>query len=384
MRHSRFIGLGLIAVALAACGDVSSPAAPTHAPSLSVDPSQLPSQAQGHSRRFTESSPEVMELATAVYAAEDNATGQMVFGVDHPSANGQIRAIMARHGVPESGYRVVPAAPIRFMNSTLRTDHSSKVGGLQIHFGSYLCTLGFNVEHAGGRSFITNSHCTDSQGTNTGTEYYQPLQSVNGTVIAVEADDPGYGRGPGCSKGKKCRRSDASRALYQGGITVGMGSIAKPTGTNDGQLGVNGAFAITSQVDNTAQFSGTIHKVGRTTGWTSGTVASSCSTVNVSQSNIQLLCQTLVLNPSAIIVGGGDSGSPVFQTGSGSNVTLVGILWGGSADGHQFVFSPLKNVQEELGAVIATAGGSPPPGGDDDPPAEPPGCTPRGNSGKCK
>jgi hypothetical protein len=321
-----------------------------------------------------------MELAAAVYATEDNATGQMVFGVDNPSANGQIRAIMARNGVPESAYRVVPAAPIRFMNTTLRTDHSSKVGGIQIHFGNYLCTLGFNVEHAGGQSFITNSHCTDNQGTTTGTRYYQPLQSVNGTLVAVEADDPAYGDLPGCSRGKQCRLSDASRALYQSGTTVGLGAIAKPTGTNNGQLGVNGAFAITSQENTATQFSGTVHKVGRTTGWTSGTVTNSCATVNVSQSNIQLLCQTLVQNSSAAIVGGGDSGSPVFQ-GSGDNVKLVGILWGGSGDGHLFVFSPFKNIQQELGTMVATAGGSPPPGGGDDPPA---GCTPRGNSGKCK
>jgi hypothetical protein len=82
------------------------------------------------------------------------------------------------------------------------------------------------------------------------------------------------------------------------------------------------------------------------------------------------------------IVAGGDSGSPVFRLTSGDNVELVGILWGGSSSGDRFVFSPLKNIQDELGGVTATkdgSGGGGGGGGDDDPP-----CVPRGNSGKCK
>ena len=48
-------------------------------------------------------------------------------------------------------------------------------------------------------------------------------------------------------------------------------------------------------------------------------------------------------------VGSGDSGSPVFAISSGTNVTLLGILWGGS--GSSFVFSPLSNIEGELGAL---------------------------------
>jgi hypothetical protein len=44
---------------------------------------------------------------------------------------------------------------------------------------------------------------------------------------------------------------------------------------------------------------------------------------------------------------GGDSGSPVFR--GTSNVTLLGILWGGS--GSQFVYSPIANIEQELGAL---------------------------------
>jgi hypothetical protein len=68
-------------------------------------------------------------------------------------------------------------------------------------------------------------------------------------------------------------------------------------------------------------------------------------------------------------VGPGDSGSPVFKITSGDNVELAGILWGGNTSGSLFVFSPLKNIQDELGAMTATwdgtTGGGGGSGGDD-------------------
>jgi hypothetical protein len=206
------------------------------------------------------------------------------------------------------------------------------------------------------------------------------VSSTNPTAIAIEAADPAYGSLPGCSRGKKCRYSDASRAPYQSGTTSTRGSIAKTTGENSGSFVVAGSFTITGQNNTATSFGGTVHKVGRTTGWTSGNVTSSCATVNVSGSNIQLLCQTLVQRSGSVIVGGGDSGSPVFQRASGDNVTLVGILWGGSTAGDLFVFSPLKNIQDELGGVTATADGNGGGGGGGggDPP-----CVPKGKSGNC-
>jgi predicted cobalt transporter CbtA len=71
-------------------------------------------------------------------------------------------------------------------------------------------------------------------------------------------------------------------------------------------------------------------------------------------SNTVLLCQTFVSNPAgAAVVGGGDSGSGVFSIRGRDHVRLLGILWGGSGS-TTFVFSPLKSIQDELGAVTAT------------------------------
>jgi hypothetical protein len=377
------LGLAAAVLLLAACQDLNEPAGP-------VDPvfsAQAGSPQQGQDMRalFARSAPEVMALPHTVFAGTDPATNRLVIGIERASAARPVQDVLTRLGVPATAYRVQVTEPIHFMSTTLRTAHRPTQGGIQIHWSNYVCTLGFNVDHAGGRSFITNSHCTNNQGTTGSTAYFQPASSVDGTPIAVEADDPSYARLAGCSVGKVCRYSDASRALYSSGTASTRGAIAKTTGENTLSLNTAGSFTITSQANTTTSFSGTLHKVGRTTGWTSGNVTNTCATVNVSGSNIQLLCQTLVQRSGSPIVQGGDSGSPVFRPTSGGNVELVGILWGGSSSGELFVFSPLKNIQDELGGMTATSsgsgGGEPGNGGGE----EPAPCVPKGPNGKnCK
>jgi len=373
-----------IFVALAACGDVTD--------SLLSPPDDAVLSGGPHlADQFANTSPEVMALPGTVFAARDQETGQLVFGVERPEVANDIAPIMARRGIPEAAYRVQLTEPIHFM-STLRDVHRPVVGGVQIHWSQYVCTLGFSVDHAGGRSFITNSHCTDSQGSTGNTQYNQPSRTVAPDPIGFEADDPAYFRGGVCSRGKVCRYSDAARALYEPGIES-QARIARTTGENNGSLEVAGHFSIASQDNSSTHFSGTMHKVGRTTGWSSGTVSNTCATVNVSGSNIQLLCQTLV-EGSGQIVAGGDSGSPVFTRSSGDNVTLRGILWGGSSSGNLFVFSPFSAVQDELGSMNATTDGVGGDGGnggdngdngdDDGDDDDGPNCPPNSNNPACR
>jgi hypothetical protein len=360
---------------LAGCQDVTSPVAPIGAPDDALaSRSQVAHSAQELRDLFARVAPEVMALPQTVFADHEEGSGQLVFGVENGAAAFGVQRALNRLEVPGTAYTVRVVEPIHFANDNLRSRHRPTQGGIQIHWGQYVCTLGFNVDHPGGRSFITNSHCTNNQGTTGTTAYYQPLSSVDSSPIAIEADDPSYTRGGGCSAGKVCRYSDAARALYQSGTESTRGRIAKTTGENNGSLTVDGHFTVDTQDNTTTSFERglTLHKVGRTTGWSSGNVTSTCATVNVSGSNIQLRCQTLVQRSGVRIVQGGDSGSPVFRPGTGDSVTLVGILWGGSSSGDLFVFSPLKNIQDELGSFTATAsgGGDPPPGngGGDNPP----------------
>ena len=369
MAHSLRLLTAATVLLLAACQDAPQPLAPDE-----------PAAAVGLDRA-SEALREVMAMDRTVFGGR-NAAGQLVIGVENAGVANGVRNLLERFDIAPSGYRIEITEPIYFASDNLRSVHRPTKGGIQIHFSNYLCTLGFNVDHTGGRSFITNSHCTAQQGAIDGVAYYQPTSTADPNPIAHEVDDPAYTKGGPCSRGKVCRYSDAARALYQTGI-ASNGEIARTTGVNNGDLSVAGVFDITSQDDASTSFSGTVHKVGRTTGWSSGTVTNTCVTVNVSGSNIQLLCQTLVENTGAAIVGSGDSGSPVFRPTGSNTAELIGILWGGSGSS-LFVFSPLKNIEDELGQVTATTDGTGSGGSGDGGDGGGGGdCTPRGNSGNC-
>ena len=343
----------LTLVVLAACQDASQP--PT-APTFPQAPQGARSPvAQARLEAiFQRTSPEVMALPGTVFADNDEAVGKVVYGVENQGAMNGVRQALARLGVDEADYEIKLTKPIVMAQApapTLRSRFRPTQGGIQIHFTRYLCTLGFNVTVGGQPSFITNSHCTATQGGVEGTEYYQPTSSVDGTVIATEVDDPVYVKnGPGCPKGKKCRYSDASRAAYSAEVTSSLGEIAKTTtGPNTGDLTVNGSFSITeADLRTTFPEDMVVNKVGRTTGWTRGTVERSCVHTSVSGSTVYLFCQTFVTDPGgATVVGSGDSGSPVF-----AGNTLLGILWGGSSDNKLFVFSPFAAIEQELGGTL--------------------------------
>jgi hypothetical protein len=352
MRSNTALGAAVLAAAVfaTACQDLPTTlAAPEDA--LAARSAHAPQDLEAW---FARSSPEVLALPQTVFADHDEANNRLVFGVENEGAIRGVQNALTRLGIPAAAYEIRVTEPIHFM-STLRDRHRPTMGGLQIHWSNYVCTLGFSVDHAGGRSMITNSHCTNNQGSTGSTAYYQPTSSVDPNAIAIEAHDPAYFRGGACPRGRVCRYSDSSRALYSVGVES-QARIAKTTGVNTGSLTIDGHFSITSQDASTTTFSDgtTMNKVGRTTGWTSGNVSNSCVNVNVSGSNITQLCQTIV-ESNQQIVAGGDSGSPVF-TGT-SNVTLRGILWGGNSSGTLFVFSPFKAIQDELGTMDATTDG---------------------------
>jgi hypothetical protein len=336
---------------LSACADAASPTGPSPEVNLAV---------QGGQDRlaswFAQASPAVLAIGGTVFADHDERANKLVFGVENAAAIPGIRIALTRLGVPASAYDVEVTQPIHQM-ATLRDVFRPTQAGTQIHFGRYLCTMGFNADLNGARSFVTNSHCTNRQGGVEGTQYFQPTSSIDPTVIATEVADPAYFRGGACPKGKKCRYSDASRALYSSNVASNQGDILKTTGANNGSLTVAGVFTVSAQDNSTTSFAlGTVvNKVGRTTGWTQGEVTRTCVHTAVQGSNIAQLCQTFVSNPGgAVVVGSGDSGSPVFRITSGDNVQLVGILWGGSSDNRTFIYSPLKQIRDELGAVTAT------------------------------
>jgi len=295
---------------------------------------------------------DALAISGAVYVDNDERSNRVTIGVENLAVEGQVRAAAERAGVPREAVIVQRVDPI-IQVATLQNVVDRPVrAGVQINFPGFLCSVGFNATSGTQKSFVTASHCTTKQGGVESTPYYQPLQSVDGTVIATEVADPVYIKGgAGCPKGKLCRYSDASRAAYANGANQALGLIAQTSGANNGSLTITGSFSITSDDCSTTGgclASGTtVNKVGRTTGWTSGAITNTCVNTGVSGSRVVLFCQTFV----SAGVGGGDSGSDVFQVTSGNNVKLAGVLWGGNSGGTQFVFSPFGNVTRELGAL---------------------------------
>ena len=289
----------------------------------------------------------LLNASGVVYTDLDETTNRVKVGVENRGLETALRSRMKQMGVPDEAVTFEVTEPIQIA-ATLRDVVRPIRSGLQINFGSYVCTLGFNATHSAGLSFITNSHCTNTQGGVESTRYYQPSSSLS-SQIATEVSDPTYFTGGACPSGRRCRYSDSSRALYLGGISFERGRIARTTsrGTGSGSITISSTspyFTITAE--GTASVGTQVNKIGRTTGWTYGNVTSTCANVNVSGSTVTQLCQNIV----AAGVGSGDSGSGVFRwSGSGSNVTLVGLLWGGS--GSSFVYSPLNQVESELGSL---------------------------------
>ena len=285
----------------------------------------------------------LFELDGMVYTDADERTGRLVIGVRNRGIETSIRARLGRYGVSSDEVDVVLAEPIVPV-STLMDYTRPLEGGLQIRWDNYLCTFGFNGVRAGVQGFVVNSHCTTKQGGVNGTKYYQPLNQTSAEFIGTEIADPTYQRGAGCPKGKVCRRSDSAFVQRDSMPTTSMGSIAMTDSVNSGSLTLVGTrFRIVSE--GKSQVGDIVNKVGRTTGWTQGQVTATCVNTGVSGTNIVQLCQDFV----AAGVGSGDSSSPVFAITSGNDVQLRGILWG--SGGGVFVYSPIANIQAELGSI---------------------------------
>ena len=324
-----------------------------------------------------------LSVPGAVFADVDEGNNRLRFGGADPAS---LTAAVVAAGVPVNGFAVQLASPIA-LRGTLQDRIRPVQGGYQINFlnvagvvgpTSLLCTLGFNAIPEASplssqkRSYVTNSHCTgvSADAALIPMDHYQPLQDVNEdnmvdpeNFIGSQVDDPsttitldclslldGVPRLPG-----PCRWSDASRGEYADGVPFRLGRIAKPHAFDpvQGTLNVDPSkfFTIVNEQP-FAVLGETVNKVGRTTGWTGGKVTGTCVDI-ITDDHFIRRCQGQVAAGSA----GGDSGSPVFmapnrRSNPTSQVILAGILWGGSIDGEpQFVYSPMFNVERELGPL---------------------------------
>jgi hypothetical protein len=309
--------------------------------------------------------PSAFGVSGIVLGDVDEGQNRLRFGVLSATAALGVRGAVATLGIPAGAVLVEQRAPVVAV-ATLRDRVRPTKGGLQINFFptpagtpgvSLICTLGFNAERFGISGFITNSHCSNVEGgEETPTLYYQNLRSGGAAnFIANEVDDPQWTSqlNPDCPPPLACRYSDALRAEYVAGAELALGRIARvdevTTTLDDTLHTIAGEWRIRAKRADPVQ--GEIaHKTGRTTGWTNGPTTATCVDVLALGTTHIRLCQAFV----TALVDGGDSGSPVFfRKGNNSNVTLIGILWGGSVDEEnpEFAYSPMSGIERELGVL---------------------------------
>lgn len=311
--------------------------------------------------------PRVLTIPGAVFSDLDEAANVVRFGLANDAAVAAAVNAVAQLGLPADAVIVEKTEPVQMMATTQDVRARPVLAGIQINFFpvpnppvSLVCTIGFNAFKDGERSFITNSHCSNLEGNSnpTATSYYQPALADAKNLIAVEADDPApqtVATNPDCPPGQLCRYSDASRAVYNADIPSDFARIAR-TLERDASVGTltldteRPSFRITGkQADSVV--GQRVNKVGRTTGWTFGRVTGTCVNVIATGATYTRLCST----STDAGVNGGDSGSPAFALKNNSvdsdEVTLLGIVWGGSTGGGGMIFSPMSGVERELGTL---------------------------------
>jgi hypothetical protein len=185
------------------------------------------------------------------------------------------------------------------------------------------------------------------------------LQDPYGRQVGYETLDPHYYT---CGIGlNHCRGSDASFFTMNSGINSLRGLIARPSavrppGTGWGPLDINSAhpYFIVNAVDQGFFFVGmNVQKVGRTTGWTSGSITATC--VDNFGGNFPVYNVTRCAYQADYTDYEGDSGGPVFTfPGSGGPVGDLVELGGvhfGEVDGKS-VFSKYSRIASDFGGTL--------------------------------
>jgi hypothetical protein len=308
-------------------------------------------------------------LSDAAWIDLNEANNQVVIGLADGSGKAEIEQALARLAVDPMAVttRVTGRdTPNETLLDRVRPVEGGLVNGVAFTGGGSAypwCTYSFNARYNGVDVILTASHCTSSTYANdaTTTVFYQDTV-IGNNRIGTEWYDPGspflcltptYPWLP-----VPCRYSDAAMIRYDAGVNYQFGLIARTTwrSTTWGDSGSttidggNPQFHIGAEQEYPVAGQ-RVEKVGRTTGWTSGTVLEDNGTCvdTFGSDGVWRLCTYRADYYS----DGGDSGSPVFiWPGGVANVTLTGIHWGRNPDAGYSDFSPLGGVHEDFGSMF--------------------------------
>ncbi len=231
------------------------------------------------------------------------------------------------------------------LQATLHSRIRPVPGGVQIAYGSSVCTMGPNIVrspagHPDEHGFLVASHCSHTPFQpfdSTNVTFYEqpyiaPFQSVSYYRIGNKGiDTPLF---PCVEDPNGCRNSDAATALYHTYASGDTARIARPVGRNNNTFTIDSStprFDMVPYMWEWVTDGEIVEKVGRSTGWTGGEVVDGCFTVKVDNPppGYSIRCAMLVDAEA----GAGDSGGPVFTITNDPQVEIVGTVFAGVPTG---------------------------------------------------
>jgi hypothetical protein len=248
-----------------------------------------------------------------------------------------VREQVARAGVPISAIRFYKTASA-VTAASLRDRFRPTGGGIQIRNSiGQRCTLGFNVTTwpAQQPGLLTASHCASgSFGAGSVGESVYQNSVVSGDLVGSISTNPAFNlTAAACGSFSLCANADAMFVSYGSGVSwskrVAFTASMAVNYNSNGSISQTGWW--TNVVAAGSVFQGqSVDKMGRTTGWSRGTVSNTCVNGDVS-STYRILCSHTVTGSR---VGQGDSGAPVFIPPASGQITQpltpLGVLFAGN------------------------------------------------------
>jgi hypothetical protein len=276
----------------------------------------------------------------------DERANRVRIDIASGSDRDKIESAIRASGVPREMVILATETPILSTASIRDASRPTIVGGMQIGFwlGSSpaRCTLGYNVTTSLGETgFLTAGHCA-SNPYGFGATGMPIYQNSAGSSAAVGSTflNPAWNltSPPSCVNFSLCTMADVGFVQYASPSYLEKRVVqTKAVGTNyaGGSITVKAWWTASGGLPPT-YVGQSVDKVGRTTGWTRGSIDATCvdQGVNVTSTGVQLAGAYMVLCSDRVVnarVGTGDSGAPVWVTngGVGSALQPLGILFGG-------------------------------------------------------
>lgn len=292
---------------------------------------------------------QAISVGTLIFSDIDERENRVSLGVVSVTAIATVSSLADQLGIPRDAVEIrtaIQPTPV----TSLTQYHRPMVGALGIATDQKQCSAGFVAILASQNVMITNGHCTDTFGGVEDTPFYQPF-SDTGNFVGYEVADRLFisNLQDACKSGLVCRYSD-SAAFELDSTWDSLGYIAKTNSAGSGSIEITGYFKIVGEVSEPT-LGETLHKIGRSSGWTSGDVDRTCVHFDIGNDR-RLICQDTVDSSDGGVTAG-DSGSPVFSDFGLGEIYLYGIVWGGGS--LDWVFSAMTNIEGDLGTMTTEA-----------------------------